>query len=128
VHSERGGDLQIVILDGSDVGATPASLELGMVGRIDHSPVLAAPANGTGGAVAYYRNLSGAQNEVIVQSFLFDGSAFSAGPEVNIPLGSPALGVYAPAIVHVEGDVYFVAWSEGASPDLSLYGRFVVVP
>lgn len=115
----------IFLKDGSvfDPGAT--AVELGASNRIDHSPQLALSPGG--GAVAYYRNISGIRNDVVLAPFTFGGGSFTMGPEVVLPDG-PAPSVYGLAFTHIGEDVFFVAWSEGTSPDFRLLGKFVRLP
>jgi hypothetical protein len=96
---------------------------LGAARVVDHSPVIAPSSDGGGGAVAYYRNVSGLSNRLIVQRFTYDGTDFTIGPELEVV--SMRAAPYPPAITHVLGDLYFVAWSEGTSPAFRLRGRFV---
>ncbi len=116
-----GSDRDIVLTagDGFTVGAPSASF--GGLGRLDHSPTVAAGVGG--GAVAYYRNVSGIRNQVVVQPFTFDGASFTLGSEQLLDTESAA--PYGAAITHVRDNIYFVAWSAGASPELYLEGRFV---
>ncbi len=75
------------------------------------------------GAIAYYQLSAGSFGPLLVQRFTWDGTAFTLGPVVEVaPSGAAP---YGPAIAHVTGDVYFLAWAEGTSPDLFLRGRYV---
>ncbi len=121
-YASSAADRDIVLTDGSQFDGAPAFVYFGDASRVDHSPTVAATDGG--GAVAYFRNVSGIRNQVVVQPFGFDGTSFTLGVEQVLDTDT-AIGAYPPALTHVEGDVYFVAWSEGASPDLYLKGRFV---
>ena len=110
----------VVIEDGADLGVAPPRSTFGALGRTDHTPVIATEVGG--GAVAYYRNISGIRNELIVQGFSYDGAEFALDPEVT---GAPEAVLYAPAIASVGDRVYFIAWSEGTSPDFYIKGRFI---
>lgn len=114
-------DSAIVLLDGSDLDGTASSLSFDDAGRLDHTPTVAAAPGG--GAVAWYKNISGIRNDMFVQPFSFDGITFTAGWDVEVP-GGP-MPPYPPAITHVKDGVYFVAWSEGTSPDFYLKGTFL---
>ncbi len=88
---------------------------------LSHGPSLATGPTGAG--VAWYRNISGIRNALWVARIVDDGDTLTATAEQAIPDAEAA--PYASTITHVVDDVYFVAWSQGQSPDLRLYGRFV---
>jgi hypothetical protein len=88
---------------------------------LSFSPSLASGPTGAG--VAWYRNISGIRNALWVARLVDDGDALTITAEQAIPDAEAA--PYASTITHVVDDVYFVAWSQGTSPDLRLYGRFV---
>ena len=124
VYVAYGGDdsdRDIILAVGNQFDGGAASTSFGGVGRLDHSPTVAAA--GGGGAVAYYRNVSGIRNQVVVQPFTYDGASFTLGNEELLDTESAA--PYGAAITHVRDNIYFVAWSAGASPDLFIEGRFV---
>lgn len=112
---------RVVLTDATHFGAGAPEALVGEVGLVNHSPVLAAAPGG--GAVAWYRHVTGFYSELWVQRFDYDGAAFA--------LGTPALVTgewvppYAPAITHVKDNIYFVAWSQGTSPDFRLMGIFL---
>jgi hypothetical protein len=124
--SDPGADRQIVLATADTFDGTGASVSFGSTGELDHTPTVATAPGG--GAVAYYRNISGFRNRLIVQSFTVseDTEVFALGTEVEIPMVEAA--PYPPAITHIQDDIYFVAWSQGTSPDFRLYGRFVRAP
>ncbi len=113
----------IVLTDGADFTGGPA-VELGTPNRLDFSPAVA-PATG-GGAVAWFRNLSGFQNELRVQGFTYNGTAFTLGEAQNVTAES--VPPYAPTITHIKDDIYFVAWSQGDNPDYRAMGMFLQIP
>lgn len=78
-----------------------------------------------GGATFWYRNLQGFKNDIYGHSFKFNNgfSVFSDPVKININPAAP----YGISSIHVVGELYFVAWSEGTSPDFQLAGRFVEV-
>ena len=88
---------------------------------LSFSPSLATGPTGAG--VAWYRNISGIRNALWVARLVDDGDTLTATAAQAIPDAEAA--PYASTITHVVDDVYFVAWSQGTSPDLRLYGRFV---
>ncbi len=94
---------------------------LGAASRLDVAPHVVW-GEGDSGAIAYQRLSGGSFGPLLVQRFTWDGSAFTIGPEVEVA-GSAA--AYGPAIAHVTGDIYFLAWAEGMSPALRLFGSFV---
>lgn len=95
---------------------------LGNPNRYDHSPVLAREPGG--GAVFHFRVVQGIRNQVVFRPFVLGAGVITPAAERVIETADPALP-YEPAIVGVEPGLYFLAWSEGQSPDLRLFGRFV---
>jgi len=111
----------IVLRDGSVFTTTSRTLSFGTGGGTDYAARLVlAPG---GGAVFWYRNQSGIRNAYRVASFADDGTTLTVGSE-RMVTASP-VPPYAPAAAHVEGNVYFAAWSEGTSPNFVLKGLFV---
>ncbi len=117
------GSSDVWLTVASDASAEPPRLQLGAAGRFDGAPRLVAHPDG-GGAV-FYVQLVGTTYHLLAQRFAFDGTAFAATPAVEIASG---FAPYPVAAVHVSGDIFFAAWSEGASPDYRLVGRFVELP
>lgn len=100
---------------------TPAVFSYGLGPA--HSPVLATREGG--GALAYYTNVGGLQNELHVAAFAIAGDAVVVDNDVMlIPQTVPP---YQASITHVSGDVYFVAWSGGTNPDYRVFGMFVSI-
>lgn len=114
----------IVLKRGDEFDPGGTYLLLGTVGFPEHSPVVA-PRPG-GGAVFFYRNISGIRNEVWGQTFTDDGNVIQLGTPWVLP-GVEAI-YYRLAATHITGNVYLIAWSEGTSPNLRLMGRFVELP
>jgi hypothetical protein len=98
---------------------------IGVTGRADHMAKLAASPSGAL-AIAWYRNIRGITNELFVAPFTA-GNPPVVGDEVLV-YGSPGAAPYQPALTYVDAGYWFVAWSEGESPDLRLIGRFVALP
>lgn len=111
-------------------GGQPVSF--GETWAFDHGPVVSATS--AGGALAWYRVRNGMWNDVMIQGF--DAAATGAAPRGPAVLLNPAEGdvshaapaVYGAALTHVRDRVFLAGWSEGASPDFRLVGRFVEVP
>lgn len=95
---------------------------LGNPNRFDHSPVVARSPGG--GAVFHFRRVQGIRNEVVFVPFLLGAGVITPSAERVIETANPA-APYEPAIIGIEPGLYFLAWSEGQSPDLRLFGRFV---
>ena len=119
-----GFNSNIVVLDGANFSSGTAFLELGAGSGLDFAPRVV-PGPG-GGAVFWYRNISGFSNQFLAQSFTFDGSDFVSGAQRAVTTST--VPPYAPAAAHVDGDVYVVAWSEGASPAFRIKLAFVSLP
>lgn len=110
-------------------GTFGAPLAFGTVegSAIDLRPSVAGRVEGGGGALAWFRaDPSPVRNSVHVASFALSNGTFTLQPEIDIPTSDFARPPYGPAITHVAGDVYFIAWSEGSSTGNTLIkGRFV---
>lgn len=120
------GANDVLVKDGT-FGAPLSFATLGGSNSVDLRPSVAARPDGLGGAVVWYRaDPSPIRNEVIVQPF-DTSSGLSAGNELVVPTSDPARPPYGPSIAHVDGQVYFVTWSEGPSTsDTRIKGRFVL--
>lgn len=93
---------------------------LGVGGGSNIAPAVAASADG--GAVAWLAQDSGARS-LIAQRF----RAGTAGLSTSVPLTVPTGEVYQspPAIVHLSGDDFAVAWSEGKHPNAEVKLRII---
>lgn len=94
--------------------------ELGVGGKINIAPVVAASADG--GAVAWVTVASGTRS-LMVQRFRVGVAGMTTSSAVTIPTSSVYQGQ--PSIVHLSGDDFAVAWSEGTHPNLALKLRIV---
>jgi len=112
-----GGDIVI-----ADLADTSRRVVVGRAAA-EHSPQVVF--TDTGMALMYYRVRSGFQNDVIVQPFTDDGVDIdiSAGEVMLTPFSAAA--PYGPAMAHVQGDIVFLAWAEGASPNFEVKARFL---
>ena len=118
-----GKNPNIHLMDGGDFNAEDVGLTLGLSAKFDHSPIVAQ--GESGGAVAWYRMISGIKSSVFVQRFDFDGEAFSTpGDPVRVNDGAAA-GYFPTSITHIADNIYFIVWSEGNSPDFRVKARFV---
>lgn len=114
-------DNDIFVRDGSVFTTTGRALSFGTGGGTDYAARLVlAPG---GGAVFWYRNQSGIRNAFRMAGFVDDGTTLTAGSE-RMVTASP-VPPYAPAAAHVDGTIYFAAWSEGTSPNFVLKGVFI---
>ena len=114
-------DPQVVLMDAHRLGPGAPSLSIGAAGRVDHGG--AAAGDGIDGVVAYYRQTSGIRNQVFLQYFERAPGGFALGSERIVPAGGPA-APYSIVLLGVAPGTYFVAWSEGVSPDFFIHGRF----
>jgi hypothetical protein len=117
--SVEDGAGRVIHVARAEPGDATAPIVLG--DGLSHTPSLASGPTGAG--VAWYENISGIRNELWVARIVDDGDTLTATAEQSIP--DAVAAPYASTITRVVGDVYFVAWSQGESPDLRLYGRFV---
>lgn len=118
----RDQTLDDIVLIALDETGELGRITLGATGEIDHSPVIAV--SPSGGAVGWYRTVSGIRNRFVVQRFDFDGAVLSPGSEIDLGTDG-AVGVYSPALIHIGDDIYFAAWSEGTAPEFFVKGRAV---
>jgi hypothetical protein len=113
-------DIYLVSLD-----APADRVRVGARGRFDHSPVISlAP---EGGVLAWYQNVRGLANDLVVASIDGATSPPTVGEPVPVSADHPA-APYDVAATRVSRAVWFFAWSSGTSPDLRVYGRFVAAP
>lgn len=94
--------------------------ELGVGGKINLAPVVAATADG--GAVSWVTVAGGARS-LMAQRFRVGASGLGTSNPVTIPTG--AVYQHASSIVHLSGDDFAIAWSEGAHPNVELKLRIV---
>lgn len=110
----------IAVRNGRDFSAASVILDDGP--GMNHTPAVVSVQNG--GAIVWYRQLSGIKNEVRFQEFQTDtaGNPIMLGKSVQLNTNPAA--PYQPAIAALP-DGYFVAWSEGKSPAFRINGVFV---
>jgi len=122
VATSAGGSsaAEIRIVDVSNPEADV--LSFGRTGRLDAGADMALGEDGALGVV-WLRNEAGFRNELFVRGARWDEGTWTVGEERQVPMLDP-VPPYAPAIVHVEGDLYFVTWAEGNSPRFEVYGMY----
>jgi hypothetical protein len=116
-----GGESDIALV--AEVGGARHEATLGDPGALDHSAIVATEDAGSG-AVAYWRNLGGLSNQLVLRGFAVDAGGIRLGAPIEIAHAIPA-PPYPPAITHVSGGVYFVAWAEGDNPEFYLQGALL---
>ena len=121
-HTEGGANVDVLLKDAARPGVETPVLRFGTSTEIDHSPAVAAGPDG--GAVVWHRLIRGFENDVLVQRFNDNGQVLEKSGE-PVRLNGDVAPPYAPAVTHISGHIYFIAWSEGKSPDFRLKGRFV---
>ncbi|MEZ4460067.1 MAG: hypothetical protein R3E66_10130 [bacterium] len=97
----------------------------GTAGQLNFRQTVVSAAGG--GAIGWYRYTSSPQkSSVVLQAFRVDQGRLTLGPE-NVVLPSyDAIQPYGPGLAHLEDDLYFVTYTQGASaPEARVYGRFV---
>lgn len=107
--------IRVSAVGATDVAYTPDD------GQIDHTPALVATESAA--AVVWYRNLGGLANEIRFAGVTVVDGVPSIGEPTVIP--DAVAAPYATTATHVGGDVVFVAWAQGDSPNFRVYGRFV---
>ncbi len=120
-HSVQGSEYDIVIL-GGDLTGSPASMTLGVPGEIDHSPVLAG--GKWGGVVAWMRNVSGLNNELVVERLSLEAGQWVTVGEQVVDTET-YVAPYLPGLTWLCDDAYFLSWVEGENPDYVVKGRFM---
>lgn len=119
VSADGESDIGLVAeLDGVTHTAT-----LGDPVGLDHSAIVAVGPERTG-AVAYWRNLGGLNNQLVLRGFAVSETGVTLGQPLEIEHAIPA-PPYPPAITHVADGVYFVAWAEGDNPEFYLQGALI---
>ena len=102
------GQAPLWVVD-SDTGAAHSPV-------VSHGPVHA--------AVAWYRNLGGLENDLLVRVFEETGGGVPHWWGESTVVNPVPAAPYPPAIVAIPGG-FFLTWSDGDSPDFRLKGRFV---
>lgn len=118
---EDGGESDIALV--ADAGVFQHQVTFGDPGALDHSAVVALDGAG-GGAVAYWRNLGGLRNQLVLRRFSTGDAGIALGDAVEVAHAIPA-PPYPPAITYVGDGVYFVAWAEGDNPEFYLQGALL---
>jgi len=128
-HGGAGADLDITVeVVARGDGEPGPTQRLGLGDEAEHSPGIGLGPDG--GAVVYYRLLSGLANELVVQPFRLDGdpdgvvSDVSMGDAITIETEQPVLP-YPPSITNVGPGLWFLTWSEGTGTALRVRGRFL---
>lgn len=117
--SGPAGDASIAAAFAPAGAAPDIALQLGDAGALNHGPALATAPGGP--ALLWYRHVSGLDNELLAARLVDDGS-LTAGAPRSLRAEVPP---YPVALVHVGGDVFFAAWSEGDNPDYMIQGMFL---
>ena len=80
-----------------------------------------------GGAAAWYRyTTSPLKNSVVLQAFKVGNGRLELGPETVVLPSYDAMPPHGPSVVPLEGDDYFVTYTQGTSaPQTRVFGRFV---
>lgn len=113
-------DGEIVVSDGQ------TRLTLGSPSATEFSPALSLSSDGQSAALFFFRSRQGAQADIVLQRLELGGGTLVAGEAVVVTEDEPAWA-YGPAVTHVGGNVWFVAWPQGPNPGFTIYGRFVVL-
>ena len=71
--------------------------------------------------MTHFRIQSGYSNDIFMAALQENDVWF----QDELIQSDPAVAPYRPAITHIEGNTYFVAWSQGANPDFLLAGQFI---
>ena len=110
----------IMIRNGEDF-SLPSVLVQNSAG-MNHTPtVVSVPG---GGAIVWYTQISGIKNNVMFQEFTENTERNPEMSGSSVKLNTNPVAPYAPAIAALPNG-YFVAWSEGKSPDFRINGVFV---
>ncbi|MFW5920757.1 MAG: hypothetical protein ACOCUS_02865, partial [Polyangiales bacterium] len=123
VHA-GGSNADIRITDLGRPAAERTEAELGRVDQLDHTPTLRVHPDGGRGAVAWLRVESGTANELFVATFTDDAGTITASDPVPIDSADPP-GPYAPALTHVMGETWMVAWAARTADGFRVFARFV---
>lgn len=117
------GGSNVTIYAVAEDGTLSDGASIGDPALSEHTPRVALWSE-THGAALYYRTITGFQNELWLATFeLVDGVPTVVTNE-QITTDAP-VAPYTPAITPVGEGAYFIAWSEGQSPDFRVHFRFV---
>lgn len=120
VFGSKRDNVHALVLE--ELGGT-LSTELGIGGQLNFAPDVAASSDG--GAVAWIAQDSGGKS-LVVQRFRAGAAGLSTSSPIIVP--TTALQTHALSIVHLAGDDFAVAWTEGTSPNLTVKARIVALP
>jgi len=114
-----GGSGQIQVARG--LGLDSPTTLVNDDGTPQHTPAMAPMPEGA--ALAWYRNMGGFANALLVARVHDDEAALVVDPPIVVPdaIAAP----YATTVTHVTDELVFVAWTQGTSPAFRIYGRFV---
>jgi hypothetical protein len=110
-----------------DTASPDAGNELHLIdneGALDHSPVVVAGPEGQ--ALAWYRNLGGLKNDLLVRPFS-DHTGVPVWQGEPIVVNPVPAAPYAAALVALPGG-FFAVWSDGDNPAYRVKSRFVRTP
>ncbi|MBW2461343.1 MAG: hypothetical protein JRH11_06825 [Deltaproteobacteria bacterium] len=116
-------EINLRLVDATVPLASRTAAVWGDRGRIESAVRLAVAPDGALAAV-WFRNVSGFTNEIYAARFSAGNPPTVAAPMRVDPGTAPA---YQPALTHVEGDYWFMAFAEGESPNFRLTGRFMTL-
>jgi hypothetical protein len=114
-------DVWLVPADRLDAEAPHSAL--GSAGQRPFMPTVAAGSDG-GGAVVWYQNVSGLRNSVHIARLARHGRFYDVEGDASA-LPTTTAAPYPLTLIHLGAHRYFVAWSEGQSPELYLRGQIV---
>ncbi|GEM_PF-4554233 len=97
-------------------------ISVGNANQSAHSPAVALGENG--GLIFWLENVAGTKNRAYYQAFVWEdnGYALQGSPT---DMGDETVLPYAPVMLHLGADHYFMGWMAGNHPNYQAYGRFV---
>ena len=97
-------------------------IQVGRSDKIAHSPAVALGKNG--GVILWLENISGTKNNAYFQPFQWQEDRYVL-LGVPTPITSEKVLPYAPLVLHLDDDHYFLGWMAGDYPNYQAYGRFI---
>ena len=97
-------------------------IQVGRSDKLAHSPAVALGQNG--GVIFWLENLLGTKNNAYFQSFQWQEDRYVLLGSATMIENDKVLP-YAPVMLHLDDDNYFMGWMAGDHPNYQAYGRFI---
>jgi len=118
-YVQSGSSSKVLLMDPQNPDNV---IQVGRSDKVAHSPAVALGQNG--GVIFWLENLSGTKNNAYFQSFQWQVDRYALLGSA-IRLESDKVLPYAPVMLHLDDDIFFMGWMAGDYPNYQAYGRFI---